>query len=64
LGKFISKNTNFGGLGPVSPHFKSDIGEIWHNSVDLGLSPHAKFGKTTNFGDFSTSEPTFLKPQP
>jgi len=27
----------------ASPHFKSDIGEIWHEGVGLGLPPHAKF---------------------
>jgi len=35
LGKFKSKNTNFGDFGAVSPHFKSDVGEIWHEDAGL-----------------------------
>jgi len=37
LGKFILDNTNFGHLGAVSPHFKSDNGEIWHEGAGPGL---------------------------
>jgi len=62
-------------LGAVSPHFKSDIGEIWHEGVGLGMHPHAKFCKNrlrgyTHLGKiytknyFSLFKPTFLKPQP
>ena len=29
MGKFIPKIINFGDLGAVSPHFKSDNGKIW-----------------------------------
>ena len=63
-------------LGTVCPRFKSDIGEIWHEGVGLGLPPHAKFciknrlrdiplwgkflPKIINFGDFIACKPTFL----
>jgi len=30
-------------LGAVSPHFKSDNGEILHEGGGLGVPPHAKF---------------------
>jgi len=42
-GKNIPKITNFGYFGAVSPYFKSDNGEIWHEGAGLGLPPHAKF---------------------
>jgi len=32
-------------LGTVSPHFKSDNGEIWHVSAGLKFPPHTKFCK-------------------
>ena len=40
LGKFLPKINNlsdFGGL--VSPHFKSDSGEIWREGTDLRHTP-------------------------
>jgi len=39
FGQINTKNTNFGDFGAVSPHFKSDNGEIWHESAGLGLPP-------------------------
>ena len=45
MGKFIPKNTNFGDWGAVSPHFKSDNGEIWREGTNLGDPPQPKFGK-------------------
>ena len=41
LGKFIPKITNFGDFGAVSPHFKSDNGEIWREGTDLWPTPRA-----------------------
>ena len=35
----------FASLGTVSPHFLSHNGKIWHEGVDLGLPPQAKFCK-------------------
>jgi len=34
-------------LGAVSRHFKSNNGEVWHEGVDLVLSPYAYFVKVT-----------------
>jgi len=42
LGKFTPKITNFCDLGAMSLHFKSNNGEIWHESTDLmGHPPRA-----------------------
>jgi len=32
-------------LGAVSPHFKSDNGEIWREGTDLGHPPRLNFVK-------------------
>ena len=51
--KFIPKITNFGdfrGLH-VSPHFKSDNGEIWREGTDMGHFSHApNFVKNRSWG--------------
>jgi len=75
LGKFIPKNTNFGNLGAVSLHFKSDNGEIWHEGANWDSLPMPNFVKSlkgiypfwanlyeknTNFGNL---KPPFLKSQ-
>jgi len=39
FGKIIPKLSNFGYLGAVSPHFKSENGEIWHEGEGLELPP-------------------------
>ena len=36
--------TLFCDLGAVSPHFKGDNGEIWHNRAGLGLPPMLQWG--------------------
>jgi len=33
------KNPILAILGAVSPHYKNDIGGIWHEGVDLGRPP-------------------------
>jgi len=38
-------------LGTVSPHFKSDNGEIWHVGAGLKFPPHTKFCKKIAEGD-------------
>jgi len=43
-GKFIPKITIFRNLGALSPHCKSDNGEIWREGTYLG-HPRAKFCK-------------------
>ena len=39
FGIFIPKINNFGDFAAVSPHFKSDNGEIWREGTDLGHPP-------------------------
>jgi len=64
-------------LGALSPHFQSPSRKIWHKGTILGNLPHVKFGKknslkgytplreivtkNTDFGDFWSCKPTFLK---
>ena len=74
MGKFIQKNTNFGDLGAVLPHFLTDSDTIWHEGANLGRPPQAKFCKNrlrgipflgkfipkiTSFSNFGGCKPTF-----
>ena len=59
IGKIIPKISNFGYFGDVSPHFKSDNGEIWHEVWAWNFLSHTKFCKIglrgyTSFGQIYT----------
>jgi len=45
FGQIYTKNTNFGDLGSVLPHFLTDSDTIWHEGGTLGRPPQAKFCK-------------------
>jgi len=80
LAKLYQKLSILAILGAVSPHFKSDNGEIWHEGAGLELPPSTPnfvkllkgmyllwtnlYQKLTIFFDFGVCKPTFLKPQP
>jgi len=60
LGKFIPKITNFGDLGVVSPHFKSDNGKIGREGTDLEHPPALNFVKIAQ-GNLFTGRIFFQK---
>jgi len=66
LDKFIPKIPILAIFGAVSPHFKREICEIWHDGVGLGLLPHTTFCKkiylNLQFWRFYACKLTFLKP--
>ena len=43
--QIYTKNTDFRNFGAVGPHFKTHNGEIWHEGMNQGLPPQAKFCK-------------------
>ena len=43
FGQIYTKNYQISAiLGAVSPHFKSDNSQIWHEGADLGVPPRSQ----------------------
>jgi len=66
FGQSYTKNTNFGDLGTVLPHFLTDSDTIWHEGANLGRPPQAKFCENrlrgyTFFGQIYTKNYQFQR---